>query len=240
MPKRPCAITLSAYSQTIVSADKFGDVYSLPVIPPPEIATEARYVSDTPKPAKPFLPAANELTIHSQRNRRALEQQRRHKTNPKAQDRPIFAGTLILGHVSMLTDLILTTLNGKEYIFTADRDEHIRVTRGSEQTYVIERFCLGHQDIVTRLCIPLSKPEWLISGGGDDDLFFWEWQSGLLLWRVDLKEAAVAVLKSLNEHDGNTETAHETSIVVSSIKHIPCPDLTEDGIVGLVIVTLEG
>ena len=33
MPKRPCAIALTADDSQILSADKFGDVYSLPLLP---------------------------------------------------------------------------------------------------------------------------------------------------------------------------------------------------------------
>ena len=70
---------------------------------------------------------------------------------------------------------------------TADRDEHIRISRGIPMTHVIENFCLGHREFISRICIPDSRPEVLISGGGDDEVFVWEWESGRLVSRVELK-----------------------------------------------------
>ena len=51
-------------------------------------------------------------------------------------------GSLVLGHVSLLTSFILTP--DERYIVTADRDEHIRVS-WYPQGYNIEMFCLGHK-----------------------------------------------------------------------------------------------
>lgn len=54
-------------------------------------------------------------------------------------------GSLVLGHVSPVTNLILT--HDERYIITADRDEHIRVS-WYPQGYNIEMFCLGHKKYV--------------------------------------------------------------------------------------------
>lgn len=54
-------------------------------------------------------------------------------------------GSLVLGHVSLLTNFILTP--DERYIITADRDEHIRVS-WYPQGYNIEMFCLGHKKYV--------------------------------------------------------------------------------------------
>jgi tRNA (guanine-N(7)-)-methyltransferase subunit TRM82 len=51
-------------------------------------------------------------------------------------------GSLVLGHASIITSLLLS--HDGCYIITADRDEHIRVSR-YPNGYNIERYCLGHQ-----------------------------------------------------------------------------------------------
>jgi tRNA (guanine-N(7)-)-methyltransferase subunit TRM82 len=51
-------------------------------------------------------------------------------------------GKLILGHVSVLTTFLLS--QEEDYIITADRDEHIRVS-WYPQGFVIEMYCLGHE-----------------------------------------------------------------------------------------------
>lgn len=51
-------------------------------------------------------------------------------------------GQLILGHTSLLTTFLLTA--DEQYIVTADRDEHIRVS-WYPQGYTIESYCLGHE-----------------------------------------------------------------------------------------------
>lgn len=193
MPKRPCSIVITGDNKTILSADKFGDVYALPVVQESvdTASAEATPVSrsSTPSTPQPFKYQANPLTVHTKRNLMALEHQKRQAEKQiglteKSTLQPDFEHKLVLGHVSMLTDIILATHNGKEYIITADRDEHIRVTRGLPQSHVIENYCLGHKEFVNTLHIPKSHPHILISGGGDTDLFVWDWTKGELLQKV--------------------------------------------------------
>jgi len=54
-------------------------------------------------------------------------------------------GILLLGHASLLTAMALT--QDENYIITADRDEHIRVSHYPDG-HSIERFCLGHTKCV--------------------------------------------------------------------------------------------
>jgi len=195
MPKRPCSIALTVDNQTILSADKFGDVYSVPLIPSASsTATPAPNSRSATPPITPaFKPQANEFTVHTKRNLKALENQKL-GLKIKAADKPAeptFEHTLLLGHVSMLTAVAVGVhpTTGRPYILTADRDEHIRVSRGlPAQAHIIDAFCLGHEDFVSRLCIPPSRPEILISGGGDDDVFVWNWAEGRLLSRASVLE----------------------------------------------------
>jgi tRNA (guanine-N(7)-)-methyltransferase subunit TRM82 len=222
MAKRPSSIAISRDSTTILSADKFGDVYSLPLLQAQSKDPETH--SSTPTVDKPFKPSANELTIHSQRNRIALENQKRHHNSAPKNLLPTFEHTLLLGHVSLLIDLKLVTLEEKTYIITADRDEHIRVSRGIPQAHIIEGFCLGHREFVSKLCVPKPRPEVLVSGGGDDELFLWNWRISMLLCKVDLREQARKIL-------GNEEK--DRKIAVSGIY-----DIRHDG-VDLILVTIE-
>ena len=192
MPKRPSCNTLTADGKTILCADKFGDVYSLPLIPSTSSISETAKASspvDAPTAQISNKPkGANKFTVHSKRNLRALEDQERSRngTSDTPKEGPSFEHELILGHVSMLTAIELATLNDRSYILTANRDEQIRISRGIPQAYVIENFCLGHNAFIGALCIPPSQPELLVSGGGDDELYLWDWLAGKLLNKVDL------------------------------------------------------
>ncbi|CAO3619215.1 unnamed protein product [Cunninghamella echinulata] len=81
----------------------------------------------------------------------------------------------IVGHVSMLTDVVLS--DDEKYVITADRDEHIRVSR-FPNGYNIETFCLGHTDVITFIrLLPWDKSV-LISAGGDNTIRSWDYVKG--------------------------------------------------------------
>jgi tRNA (guanine-N(7)-)-methyltransferase subunit TRM82 len=204
MPKRPCAVVISPDETSIYSGDKFGDVYSLPLLPTVEQDEAARSKLQSPAPAT-FTPTATEQTVHSKANRKALEAQKKQATKESAKQKkePLaFSHEILLGHVSMLTDVLVATVDDedeetkpKTYILTADRDEHIRVSRGPPQSFVIEGFCLGHTEFINKLC--LAEPTLLVSGGGDHELYVWHWLDYELVKKVNLLPAVSREVRNL-------------------------------------------
>jgi len=226
MPKRPCATVISLDDTTIISGDKFGDVYSLPLLPTPEEDAAAMNALKQ-EASKTAAPTATEKTVHSKANRRALETQQKQAKEgtlgtPKV---PLaFAHELLLGHVSMLTDIAVATVGYDEklrsYILTADRDEHIRISRGPPQSFVIEGFCLGHREFVSKLCLP--EPTLLVSAGGDSDLFVWDWLDFKLAKKVDLYQAVARARKSTKDKEGIEDSE---PVAVTGLWKCPGPSL---------------
>ena len=105
----------------------------------------------------------------------------------------------------MLTDVIGIAApdndGGRSYILTADRDEHIRVSRGPPQAHIIESFCLGHTEFVNKLCVLPWNHSILISGGGDDYLLVWNWRSGEILQTIHLRSEVDGVRMSWNRSE---------------------------------------
>lgn len=233
MPKRPCALATTDDCSTIIAADKFGDVYSLPLIPSPLVPSVARDVSTEKQAPKMFQPSASALTVHSARNLKALEAQKKQSNKVSEKTGPEFEHKLLLGHVSMLTDIMVATLSGRQYILTADRDEHIRISRGIPQAHIIEGFCLGHIEYVSRLCIPSTRPETLISGGGDDDLYIWNWLNGTLLSKANLKShiEALGPETIIDDQDGESK-----KVAITGIYHARDESSNQD----IIIATSEG
>ncbi|KAJ9614490.1 tRNA (guanine-N(7)-)-methyltransferase non-catalytic subunit trm82 [Cladophialophora chaetospira] len=182
MPKRICAIVLTPDEKDILVGDKFGDVYLLPLHPtegwiPPTVHKD--------QGKRPFIPSATELTVHTKGNLDALRQQQQQKDLQPKKEGLQFEHKLLLGHVSLLTDVAITEvsegLKRRQYILTADRDEHIRVSRGITQAHIIENYCLGHREFVSKLCIVPWNPELLVAGSGEPSLKVYRWQTGHLL-----------------------------------------------------------
>lgn len=135
-PKRPCAVLTSIDDSRLVLADKFGDVYEIPI--------------DASEPVleKDLVP--------------------------------------ILGHVSMLSDVLITEIEGKQFVLTGDRDEHIKVTH-YPKSYVVKHWLFGHREFVSCLHICSFDKKLLISGGGDEYLLLWNWFENQQLARVELR-----------------------------------------------------
>ncbi|KTW29273.1 hypothetical protein T552_01228 [Pneumocystis carinii B80] len=118
---------------------------------------------------------------------------------------------LVLGHVSMITDMIVT--NECDYLITSDRDEHIKISC-LPKCVVIKGYCLGHEEFVSKLCILSWKPDILISGGGDAYLFVWNWRNQELLSKIDL-------INLFYEKDGGKYVLDKEKIAIIGIQEIP-------------------
>ncbi|VDN05707.1 unnamed protein product [Thelazia callipaeda] len=81
-------------------------------------------------------------------------------------------GELLLGHVSMVLDIVLSE-EGR-FLISADRDEKIRISR-YPQCYIIHQFCLGHTSYVNSIN---SKGSLVFSAGGDGTLRVWNIDNG--------------------------------------------------------------
>lgn len=202
MPKRPCAIAFTPDQETILCGDKFGDVYALPLLPnlsekaPISFCVDSMTEGNTPSVEANHAPSASLRTVHTLKNRKALKHQLNSKSKKAPQKIIDFEHQLLLGHVSLLTDIICVSLNRQDvpnsnqrtYIITSDRDEHIRISRGMPQAHIIEGFCLGHTQFVSKLCVPCWDHQMLISGGGDDHLLVWNWPLGHIECTVDVRK----------------------------------------------------
>ncbi|KAL8734201.1 MAG: hypothetical protein Q9166_001687 [cf. Caloplaca sp. 2 TL-2023] len=196
-----------SYQESILCGDKFGDVYALPLVwtNPSNGPLLQSHVGGVVKEDNPtveqFIPSASLRTVHTVRNQEALRHQQNMKNQKSSKNLVEFEHELLLGHVSLLTDLICVSVPGatlagsqdRTYIISADRDEHIRISRGMPQSHVIEGFCLGHTQFVSKLCVLGWNPRILISGGGDDYLLVWDWISSRVLHKTDLRAIVVGL-----------------------------------------------
>lgn len=150
-PKRPSAVDTSVDDKDLLVGDKFGDVYSVPLL------------------------SKDALVLSS---------------SEAARDAQSSSIEPILGHVSMLVDLTVAENDGKQYVITADRDEHIRVSN-YPKSFVIERWLFGHTEFVSALCVLPWAKDTLISAGGDDFVAVWNWVTGELIQKFDIRSLII-------------------------------------------------
>ncbi|XP_065203322.1 tRNA (guanine-N(7)-)-methyltransferase non-catalytic subunit wuho [Planococcus citri] len=91
-------------------------------------------------------------------------------------------GTRILGHLSILLDVLVTP--DSKYIITCDRDEKIRVSC-YPNGYNIQCFCLGHTEFVTRITFSLNT---LVSCSGDGTVKYWSYLDGKESYSYDISK----------------------------------------------------
>jgi len=91
--------------------------------------------------------------------------------------------TLLLGHCSTITKMILTP--DQKYLITCDKDEKIRVSH-YPLAFDIQSFCMGHFSVVTEICLLSDYPGLLVSGSGDGTIRLWNYLDGKLLHSIVL------------------------------------------------------
>lgn len=125
----------------------------------------------------------------------------------------------VLGHVSMLTALALGyDAQNRTYVISADRDEHIRVSR-FPASHVIEQFCFGHQQFVSSLLINDLDASVLFSAGGDDEVFVWDWLNGKQLQKLSLRDHVESYLNDAHVYvDKKGVVTPHKEITVASLQ----------------------
>ena len=95
----------------------------------------------------------------------------------------------ILGHVSMLTGILFAKdSKNSEFLITADKDEHIKISH-YPQTYVIDKWLFGHKEYIASVVCPRWNPSLLLSAGGDDSVFLWNWETSKLLGKFKFSDS---------------------------------------------------
>lgn len=92
------------------------------------------------------------------------------------------SGTKILGHLSLLLDVLQT--NDSRYIISSDRDEKIRVSC-YPNTYNIQTYCLGHKEFVNHIELLPHNDKYLTSTSGDGTVKIWDYIDGKLHHTID-------------------------------------------------------
>ncbi|XP_046144418.1 LOW QUALITY PROTEIN: tRNA (guanine-N(7)-)-methyltransferase non-catalytic subunit wdr4 [Osmia bicornis bicornis] len=131
-------------------------------------------------------------------------------------------GILLLGHLSMLLDVLIT--EDENYIITTDRDEKIRVSM-FPNSYNIMCYCLGHQKFVTNILELSHDKSILVSCGGDGKLILWDYKIGKELLSVDFNDK---ISKSdIEEFNQQFQGCHlEETIEILPVKHLRLSAIT--------------
>lgn len=242
MPKRVCAIILTPDEQTIISADKFGDVYSLPMHPS---SNESRSGSTVDVRNGAFQPSATELTVHTKGNLEALRQQMLQKNVQSQREAPDFEHRLLLGHVSLLTDVAIATTKvageTRPFILTSDRDEHVRVSR-YPQAHIVRGYCLGFRDFVSKISIVPWAQQYLIVGSGEPSLKVFDWHSRELKSQTRFDDRSWEVLHEVLAKMEGERTLEKLAVSGIWPVHLQDPggQSSPEDASGAILVALEG
>ncbi|GAA5948960.1 hypothetical protein JCM3765_003968 [Sporobolomyces pararoseus] len=187
--KRANALQVTQQGEIVVG-DKFGDVYTFPLHPP------------SPPPSSTATEPSTTTTTTT-------------TTTSSKKSQPEYLP--ILGHVSMLNTLSLipsTNDNGRTYIATGDRDEHVRISR-FPLGHVIQGFLFGSKAFVSSL---LYIPQQQQSGGEDGLLLSAGGDSTIQIFKLNLKDGNGSGSNPVGELIGQYEIE---SLLLDHIKVAP-------------------
>jgi WD40 repeat protein len=128
----------------------------------------------------------------------------------------------ILGHIGPITSMLITG----SWIYTADREEKIKKSH-IKHPFIIDRYLLGHEEYISSMAF-LCGRQYLVSVGGDDDMFIWNLKDARkddyidrkksieLVSRVSIKNAYLKQMH-LNMHN---DIEPSQNIAINAIKVI--------------------
>lgn len=137
---------------------------------------------------------------------------------------PTEPGQLMMGHLSMLLDMVLA--DNDRYLVTCDRDEKIRVSH-FPNTYNIHCYCLGHTDFLTCL-VYVPEVKAIISGGGDGTIRSWDLEGKNIqclnhgVTRLDENKEEKTSKSESNTNSSSSSNSNTNNNNVSNIAAIKC------------------
>ncbi|XP_020286649.1 tRNA (guanine-N(7)-)-methyltransferase non-catalytic subunit WDR4 [Pseudomyrmex gracilis] len=138
-------------------------------------------------------------------------------------DSPTGSGNPILGHLSMLLDVLVT--QDMKYILTTDRDEKIRVSM-FPNCYNIVSYCLGHAKFVTNITELPHDKNILVSCGGDGVFKLWDYKHGTELMSVNFcDKISKCDVEKFNQNLRNNH--YDESVDILPVKHLRASHLSE-------------
>ena len=134
---------------------------------------------------------------------------------------PHLEGKLLLGHLSMLLDVLVTP--DEKFIITCDRDEKIRVSC-YPNAYNIQSYCLGHREFVTGIFLLSHDETVLVSYSGGGCVKFWNYKTGDKIYSI---ESNVDLMTHINmntskEEDNDFPIVLATCCSVDSFSSVIC------------------
>lgn len=119
---------------------------------------------------------------------------------------------LLMGHLSVITDLKLT--KNEKYLLTADRDEKVRIS-SFKNSYNIKSFLLGHKEFVSQIEL-IDEDRKIVSASGDSKVFLWDFETAKACQQIDalkfIKNEELKNLKGISQfsyhHASSTLLVH--------------------------------